>query len=86
MKIMPVVGLSDLSLQEELDIRSMLRKYRWEDLTGLVSVIGLNIGNAFFPDYTFFSAHWDYVDDIFSRIEKFGLMDICKAIFETPPH
>lgn len=77
---MPVIGLADLSLQEELDIRTILKKYRWEDLTGIVSITGLNIGNAFFPNYTFFSAHWDYVDDIFSRIETFRLKTGCDKV------
>lgn len=87
MKIMPVVGLSDLGLHEELDIRSVLKKYRWEDLTGLVSVIGLNIGNAFYPKCTFFSSHWDYVDDVFSKIDKFrkkvGSNKVCLFTYRT---
>ena len=84
---MPVVGLSDLGLQEELDIRAMLKKYRWEDLTGLVSIMGLNIGNVFYPNCTFFSGHWDYLDDIFSRIEKFrlktGYDKVCLFTYRT---
>lgn len=55
MQIKRVLVYSDFYPDDELDIAIELRRFSKETLVKLVSILGINYGNASFPNYNFFS-------------------------------
>lgn len=79
-----VLRFSDIFPNDNIDIKQEIIKYKREDLVDTAIIVGLNFGNAFIPGSTFFSNHWDYVDNIRTRCDKFFQRTNCKkACFFT---
>lgn len=81
MVIPQVIMFSDFFPNEDLNVLNELKKYKRETLLKLVSILGLNFGNACFPEMQYFSQTNNYSRFVKNQFEDYKRKTGCSSAY-----